>query len=115
VRETVPLLRDLRPAVADLDRTAPDLVTVGRDLNYVANELGYNPPGNEEGYLFWTSWFFHNAASILSVEDAHGVAWRGLVMVGCSTLGQGLGDNPVLEPLLDLNICPADPDPGATR
>lgn len=115
VRETVPLLRDLRPSVADLDRTAPDLVTTGRDLNYVANELGYNPPGKEEGFLFWTSWFFHNAASILSVEDAHGVAWRGLVMAGCSSLAQGLGDNPALEPLLDLDICPADPDPNATR
>jgi hypothetical protein len=42
-------------------------------LNYVVNELGYNPPGAEEGYLFWTAWFFHNADSILSIEDAQGV------------------------------------------
>lgn len=115
VRETVPLLRDLRPAVANLRRTGPDLVSTGRDLNYVANELGYNPPGDEEGYLFWTSWFFHNAASILSVEDAHGVAWRGLVMFGCSSVGEELGANPLLQPLLDAGVCPPEPGSGARR
>ena len=115
VRETVPLLRDLQPSVRNLERTTPNLVTTGRDLNYVANELGYNPEGPEEGYLFWTSWFFHNSASILSVEDAQGVAWRGLVMFGCSSLAQEVSDIPALEPLLDAQICPADPDPDANR
>ncbi|MEX2195180.1 MAG: MlaD family protein [Thermoleophilaceae bacterium] len=112
VREAVPLLRDLRPAVDDLGEAAPDLVQASVEGNYVANELGYNPPGKEEGYLFWTSWFFHNSASLLSVEDAHGVAWRGLVMVGCSSIGQILGGTPALAPLLDLPFCPADPEEG---
>ena len=52
------------------------------------------------------SWFTHNANSILSVEDAHGATWRGLVMVGCSSAGQVLTANPALAPLLDAPICP---------
>ena len=110
VREATPLVRELRPAVADLDRIGPDLVETGEVLNYVANELGHNPDGPEEGYLFWTSWFFHNASNILTVEDAHGATWRGLVMVSCSSLGQTLAGNPLLEPLADLPICPPEPE-----
>ena len=64
----------------------PALVATGHDLNYVANELRYNPPGPEEGYLFWTAWFIHDADSMLSVQDAQGSVWRGLLVVGCSTL-----------------------------
>ena len=82
VREAQPLLRELRPPLKRLDARRPSSSGSAKVLNYVANELGYNPPGKEEGYLFWTAWFNHNANSILSVEDAHGVAWRGLVMVG---------------------------------
>ena len=25
-------------------------------LNSLVNELAYNPPGPEEGYLFWNAW-----------------------------------------------------------
>jgi phospholipid/cholesterol/gamma-HCH transport system substrate-binding protein len=109
VREATPLLRDLRPSVRDLNRSTPALSRVGRVLNYVANELGYNPPGSEEGYLFWTAWFFHNASSILSIEDAHGTAWRGLAMVGCTTFGSIVGSNPAFAPLEAAPICPSSP------
>jgi phospholipid/cholesterol/gamma-HCH transport system substrate-binding protein len=109
VREATPLLRDLRPSVRDVNRATPDLVRVGHVLGYVANNLAYNPPGPEEGYLFWTSWFFHNAASILSIEDAHGVAWRGLAMVGCSSIGSIAGSNPAFAPLEAAPICPSSP------
>ena len=111
VREATPLVADLRPSVDDLGAATPDLVRTGKILNYVANELGYNPPGPEEGYLFWTAWFIHNANSILTTEDAHGATWRGLAMVGCSTLGQVLGSNPALAPLADAAICPDAPPP----
>jgi phospholipid/cholesterol/gamma-HCH transport system substrate-binding protein len=84
----VPALRQLRPATEALGSTLTDLPSVTRRVNYLANELLYNPPGNEEGYLFWTSWFFHNAASMLSTQDAHGAAWRGLALFSCSTLQQ---------------------------
>jgi phospholipid/cholesterol/gamma-HCH transport system substrate-binding protein len=112
VREAIPLLRDLRPAVADLGKATPHLVEAGKEGNYVVNELGYNPPGDEEGYLFWTAWFFHNAASLLSVEDAHGAVWRGLIMVGCSTFGRELSLTPLLQPIADAAICPAEPEEG---
>jgi phospholipid/cholesterol/gamma-HCH transport system substrate-binding protein len=87
VRETTPLLRELRPALGDLNRATPDLVRVGRVLNYLVNELGYNPPGPDEGYLFYAAWFAHNTGSVTSVEDAHGAVVRGLVQFGCSSVG----------------------------
>ena len=111
VREATPLVADLRPSVHDLEPATVDLVRTGKVLNYVANELGYNPPGPEEGYLFWTSWFIHNANSILTTEDANGATWRGLVMVGCSSLGQIIGNNPALAPLGAAPICPDTPPP----
>ena len=106
VREATPLLRDLRPSVRRLNPATADLVRVGKVLNYVVNELGYNPPGPEEGYLFWFAWFTHNASNILSIEDAHGAVWRGLAMVGCSSAGEVLNANPALAPLLSAPICP---------
>ena len=114
VREATPLVADLRPAVADLEPATVDLVRTGKVLNYVANELGYNPPGPEEGYLFWTAWFVHNASSILTTEDAHGATWRGLAMVGCSTFGQVVGSNPALAPLAAVPLCPDQPPPAPT-
>ena len=106
VREATPLLRDLRPSVERLNPATADLVGVGKNLNYVVNQLGYNPPGPEEGYLFWLAWFTHNANNILSIEDAQGAVWRGLAMVGCSSAGQVLNANPALAPLLTAPVCP---------
>jgi len=84
----VPVLAQLQPATAALRGTATDLPSLVQGLNYTVNELLYNPPGSEEGYLFWTSWFSHNSASMLSTQDAHGAAWRGLAVFSCSTLQQ---------------------------
>src|SRR2546423_3077234 len=106
VREATPLVRDLRPAVTNVNRSLPSLISTGHDLNYVANELLYNPPGPEEGYLFWTAWFIHNGDSILSIEDAHGAAWRGLVVVGCSSFAAATSATPALKPLKDAPLCP---------
>jgi phospholipid/cholesterol/gamma-HCH transport system substrate-binding protein len=91
VDSAIPSLRELYPATVALRGTASELPPVVQRLNYIVNELLYNPPGAEEGYLFWTSWFFHNAASMLSTQDAHGGAWRGLVLFSCSSL-QSLTD-----------------------
>jgi len=88
VEAGIPSLRQLRPAAAALRGTATELPPLVQRVNYIVNELLYNPPGPEEGYLFWTSWFFHNAASMLSTQDAHGAAWRGLVLFSCATLQQ---------------------------
>jgi phospholipid/cholesterol/gamma-HCH transport system substrate-binding protein len=107
VREATPLVGELRPSLDLLNGSAPNLQKATDVLTYVANELGYNPPGTEEGYLFWLAWFFHNSASMLSVQDAHGVAWRGLIMVGCSTAGQVIAANPALQPIGQATFCPS--------
>jgi phospholipid/cholesterol/gamma-HCH transport system substrate-binding protein len=107
VRETTPLVHQLRPSVDLLNRSQPNLDRSLDVLTYVANELGYNPPGSEEGYLFWLSWFFHNSASMLSLQDAHGAVWRGLIMVGCSTAGQVISANPALQPIGKSAFCPS--------
>ena len=90
VRSALPVLGDLAPGARSLQTTANELPPVVRAVNYVVNELTYNPPGDEEGYGFWGVWFAHNAASMLSTEDAHGAGWRGLVVFSCATL-QHLG------------------------
>jgi phospholipid/cholesterol/gamma-HCH transport system substrate-binding protein len=109
VREARPLVRELRPSLRHLNRSQPDLDRSLDVVTYLANVLGHNPPGPDEGYLFYGSWFFHNGASVLSLEDAHGVAWRGLVMFGCSTVQQVLAANPALAPIGDAPFCPAGP------
>lgn len=106
VRDAIPIVRELRPSVDLVNRATPDLQRTLNVLTYVVNELHYNPPGSEEGYLFWLSWFAHNGASIFSIEDAHGVAWRGLAMVGCSSIGQAIKANPALIPLGQSALCP---------
>jgi phospholipid/cholesterol/gamma-HCH transport system substrate-binding protein len=88
VRAGVPAVRELRPATDALQGTLAELPPVVQRVNYIANELFYNPPGSEEGYGFWVPWFFHNSASMLSTQDAHGAAWRGLALFSCSTLQQ---------------------------
>jgi phospholipid/cholesterol/gamma-HCH transport system substrate-binding protein len=105
VREATPVVHRLRPSLALLNRAEPDLERATDVLTYVANELGYNPPGSEEGYLFWTVWFIHNAASIVSIEDAQGVTWRGLVMGSCSTLSQVIAANPALAAVGEAPFC----------
>ena len=112
VRESRPLVTDLAPATRDLTSVTPSLITAFHVLNYVVNELAYNPAGKEEGYLFWTAWFAHNASSILSIQDAQGVAWRGQALLSCSSYGA----LPKVAPLLQLFIapnpaCPKDPTP----
>jgi hypothetical protein len=82
------VLRNLAPAVGDLRGSLTDLPAVVQRANYIVNETLYNPPGPEEGYGFWVPWFFHNSASMLSTQDAHGAAWRGLAIFSCSTLQQ---------------------------
>ena len=55
-------------------------------LNYLLNELAYNPPGKEEGYLFWAAWANHAGATVFSTQDAQGPIRHGLVLASCSTL-----------------------------
>ena len=51
------------------------------------NEWAYNPPGEAEGFLFYTLWGAHIAASAYSNQDAHGPVRRGLILTTCRSLG----------------------------
>jgi phospholipid/cholesterol/gamma-HCH transport system substrate-binding protein len=86
VRDAQPIAGALRPAVVNLNKVTPSLSDAFRVLTYVVNELAYNPPGDDEGFLFWMAWFFHNANSFLANEDANGSMWRGVLVTDCRTL-----------------------------
>ena len=86
IKDAQPIARALRPAVVNLNKVTPSLSDAFRVLTYALNELAYNPPGDDEGFLFWVSWFFHNANSFLANEDANGSMWRGVLVTDCRTL-----------------------------
>jgi len=85
-RDVQPVVKVLRPVARDLDEITPDLTQTFKVANYLLNELAYNPPGKEEGYLFWASWANHAGATLFNIQDAHGPVRRGLVLASCSTL-----------------------------
>lgn len=112
-----PVLADLRPATADIAAATPALTRSFVVLRRVVNELAYNPPGDEEGYLFWLAWFAHNSASLLSGRDAHGTFWRGQAILSCSTLatlGEQRGASEPLAVLLAALPCPKPPPNGGS-
>jgi phospholipid/cholesterol/gamma-HCH transport system substrate-binding protein len=86
VREAKPLAKALAPTVVNLAAVTPNLTSAFHVLNYVANELAYNPSGDNEGFIFWLAWFAHNSDSFLSTADAHGSTWRGLSLLSCFSL-----------------------------
>ena len=54
-RAAQPVARDLVPAASDLAVATPRLTRTFEVLNTFLNMLAYNPPGSEEGFLFWNS------------------------------------------------------------
>ena len=78
-----PLGLDLGRATPKLNALAPNAVRDLQALNYLFNDLARNPPGDDEGGLFWFSWFVHNWQSVLSVDDAHGTIGRATVLANC--------------------------------
>jgi phospholipid/cholesterol/gamma-HCH transport system substrate-binding protein len=97
-----PLVRDLRPAVARLSAMTPDLQSSFMVLDYLINELAYNPGGDDPGMLFWSAWTAHNLNSFVSVQDANGGLGRTLLFGSCSQL-QSIGDlGQLLESVLSL-------------
>jgi len=85
-RDTLPVVKVLRPTAANLAQVTPHLTTSLKVANYLLNELAYNPPGQQEGYLFWASWLNHLGTSLFNIQDANGPVRRGLVMASCSSL-----------------------------
>jgi phospholipid/cholesterol/gamma-HCH transport system substrate-binding protein len=121
-RAALPVVTDLRPAAQNLSELTPDLTSAFRVVNYLVNELAYNPSGSEEGFLFWASWLNHVGSGLFTTQDAHGPIRRGLVIASCSSLDllrQIASANPSLQLLVGLTnfpstagICPAAPSFG---
>jgi phospholipid/cholesterol/gamma-HCH transport system substrate-binding protein len=68
-----------------LGKATPGLKTGFTDLNLGLNALGYNPPGSDEGFLFYVPWLNHDLTADYLLQDAYGPLRRGLVLVSCST------------------------------
>ncbi len=94
MRSSRPLVRQLRPAAADLDTATPKLTSSFKVLNSLFNLLGYNAggkqapgtPGRDEGYLYWIAWLQHNGAAVFSSSDANGT-FRPVTVAGtCGSL-----------------------------
>ena len=105
-----PTVRDLRPAAADLAEVTPDLRRTFGVLNDLFDMFAYNPPGKEEGYLFWQTWLNHAGATVFNTQDAHGPIRRGLVIVSCGALGvldNIVRANPQLSVLTQLLSAPS--------
>ena len=115
IAPALPVARDLDPTLRDLAAVTPHLRRAFDVLTYVVNELGHNPDGPEEGYLFWTAWFAHNANSILSIDDAQGVAWRGALLMSCSSYGALQDAAPLLAAVAGSPACPEDASTPARR
>ncbi|WP_027005790.1 MlaD family protein [Conexibacter woesei] len=112
-RDALPTVKVLRPAARDLAALTPHFTSVLRTANYLLNTLAYNPPGDDEGYLFWTSWLNHIGPTVFSTQDAHGPIRRGALFFSCS--GLGLLDtlktvNPQLGTIIGLTNAPARND-----
>ncbi|HEX2084838.1 MAG TPA: MlaD family protein [Solirubrobacteraceae bacterium] len=125
-RDVLPTVRSLRVAARGLAEVTPDLRDTLRVLNYLFNELAYNPPGDEdEGYLFWASWANHLGNLIFTTADAHGPIRRGTILISCTTaqvLNTIIASDPRLGEIAQLSglpqssqICPASSQAGGTN
>jgi phospholipid/cholesterol/gamma-HCH transport system substrate-binding protein len=108
-RAALPTVKILRPAVRDLADLTPDFTSVLKTANYLLNTAAYNPPGDDEGYLFWISWLNHIGPTVFSTQDAHGPIRRGALFFSCD--GLGLLDtlkkvNPQLGTIIGLTNAP---------
>ena len=109
VRASRPTVKELRPAMRDLAAATPDLRRTFVVVNYLLDELAYNPPGVEEGYLFWVAWANHLGNQIFSTQDAHGPIRRGQFITTCQdvpVLNQASQANPLLGTLIELLALP---------
>ena len=118
-RNTQDTFEELRKTTTKLNDTTPTIVSGLRELNSVFNALGYNPPGDEEGYLFWANWLGHNAQQTSNIQDANGALVRAIAFNSCQTASLAIGTAasfPSLKTLIqgtripsDFQICPFDP------
>ena len=70
-----------------LGKATPGLRTGFTSLNTGLNALAFNPPGQQEGFLFYVPWLNHNLTANYTLQDAYGPIRRGLVQESCATAG----------------------------
>jgi phospholipid/cholesterol/gamma-HCH transport system substrate-binding protein len=112
-RDALPTVKILRPAARDLAALTPNFTSVLKTANYLLNTAAYNPPGDDEGYLFWISWLNHIGPTVFSTQDAHGPIRRGALFFSCEGLGlldQLKKANPQLGTIIGLTNAPAKTD-----
>jgi len=103
-------VRDLRAAAEELAPTTQHINDSFSVLNNLFDTAAYDPPGDEEGFGFWTAWANHIAGYVFNTQDAHGPIRRGNFLVDCASLSavealtRGL---PQLKVLFDLLNAPA--------
>ena len=85
---------DVRRASGPLADSAKGLRGTFTELAGLFNGLAYNPPGTDEGYLFYLAWLNHNLNGSLLTEDSAGPLLRAVVMYNCIT--SQLADNALL-------------------
>ena len=114
-------LRTLKQGTAPLGKTVDATSRTFGDLNRLFNAWAYNPPGAQEGFLFWTAWLNHNSNNAAFIQDAHGPLVRGLVMQSCITATRA-EELAIVRPAIwtlqrltnvpeSTEICPLTPDP----
>jgi phospholipid/cholesterol/gamma-HCH transport system substrate-binding protein len=89
-----------------LGTATPGLKTGFTRLNDGLNALAYNPPGDQEGFLFYVPWLNHDLTANYMLQDAYGPLRRGLVQESCGTAQtaeQTLLAEPYLRLLYQLN------------
>jgi phospholipid/cholesterol/gamma-HCH transport system substrate-binding protein len=133
VRETTPVIRDeirpfvrasrptveqLQPALKDLAAATPNLTSTFKVVNYLLDELAYNPKGQQEGFLFWVAWANHVGNQIFTIQDAHGPIRRGSFITTCQdvpVLKQVQQANPLLGALTTMLAIPAQNCPRTSQ
>ncbi|MBK5230443.1 MAG: MCE family protein [Thermoleophilia bacterium] len=109
-RDSQPLLNELAPAASGFKKLAPDATKATASFNKLLDTVAYNPPGAEEGYLYWLTWFNHLGASAFSRADAAGPLQSGAIIgTGCDFNAGGAaanGADPYLTLLYDLTGLP---------
>jgi phospholipid/cholesterol/gamma-HCH transport system substrate-binding protein len=118
VRASRPTVNELRPAARDLAAAAPDLERSFSVVNLLLDTLAYNPPGKEEGYLFWVAWANHIGNQLFTTQDAHGPIRRGLFITTCQdvpVLNQVEQSNPLLGVLTGLLNLPKQNCPQSSQ
>jgi phospholipid/cholesterol/gamma-HCH transport system substrate-binding protein len=95
-REILPVVNKLGPSTKELGEAFPTLATSFSVLNEFFNELGYNPGASQASFGFFAAWGAHDANSILSSADAHGILGRSLVYFNCNVV-------PLFAPVAKVN------------